>query len=375
MPIERVGYRRLYDSMGCSLSDQDEFEFSTKIGDIEVVVYMGPKPKRGIAVYSNVGKYVVPGEVSPMGDMEYKKDSSLSSYPRKFFTEIQCIKQIDVPEELSVAFRNNESNANDKMLNLAEEIKSFKETIDLVAGIIGLRFHNQFVLESINENAFALRTDDNCTIRISGPAVRMLEEVKLNTIGSQSLTSILSELDKAPIQARELGISVFGWMLRAWVERDTISKFTSLFIPLEIILSGYGKDSETNQERSEEYEQIRKIISEYSGNESDTLLKSFDSLVQSQRPSLVSRFDELAHTAKLNGFENHIVAFKRFNKIRNKLLHHGDPNVKLEITISEEKLEKETQQLEDLVERYVAWTLFRDQVVYPSRWRKGKSAE
>ena len=62
-------------------------------------------------------------------------------------------------------------------------------------------------------------------------------------------------------------------------------------------------------------------------------------------------------------------------KIRNKLLHHGDPNVKLEVTISEESLEKETQQLENLVERYVAWSLFRDQVVYPSRWRKSNPTE
>lgn len=371
MPIERIGYRRLYDSMGCSLSNQEELNFDTKIGDIDVVVYMGSKPKRGIVVYSNVGKYIVPGEYSPMGDMEYQKDATLSSYPRKFFTEIQCIKQIDVPQELSNDFHAGESGADDKMLKLGEkEIEGFKETADLVAGTIGLRFHRQFVLEAINENIFAIKNDDNWAVSINGPAVEILEEPKLNAIGIKALPGILSELDKAPIKAREFGMSIFGWLLRAWVERDIISKFTALFIPLEIILTGYGKGNEVDKERAKKYEQIRKLISEHSGDESEALLKLFDSLVQSQRPSLVSRFEELANLAKLEGFENHIVAFKRFNRIRNKLLHQGDPNVKLEVPISDEGLEQETQQLEDLVERYVSWTLFRDQVVYQSRWRK-----
>jgi len=36
-------------------------------------------------------------------------------------------------------------------------------------------------------------------------------------------------------------------------------------------------------------------------------------------------------------------------------------------------MEEKTQQLGDLVERYVSWTLFRDKIVYPSRWRKSHS--
>jgi len=272
---------------------------------------------------------------------------------------------------LSSAFHAGESGADDKMLKLGErEIDEFKKTADLIAGIIGLRFHRQFVLEAINENIFAIKTDNNWATQINGPVVEMLEELKLNEIGIKNLPGILSGLDKTSIEAREFGISIFGWMLRAWVERDIISKFTALFIPLEIILTGYGKNNELDNQKLKEYEEIRGLISKYSGEDAATLLKLFNGLVQSQRPSLVSRFDELAKEASLAGFENHIVAFKRFNKIRNKLLHQGDPNVKLEVPVSDEDLEQEIQQLEDLVERYVSWTLFRDQVVYPSTWRK-----
>lgn len=375
MPIEKIGYRRLYDSAGCSLSNQDELKFETKIGNIEVLVYMGAKPKRGIIVYSNVGKYIFPEGDSPMGNMEYQKDASLSSYPRNFFTEIQCIKQIDVPQELSSAFHMGESGADDKILKLGEEeIEGFKETADLIAGIIGLRFHRQFVLEEINENIFAVKTDDNWAIRINGPTMEILEEPRLNAIGAEALPKLISELDKAPAKAREFGTSVFSWMLRAWVERDIISKFTALFIPLEIMLTGYGKDNTFDKEKLKGYEKIREIISENAKNDTETLLKLFDSLVQSQRPSLVSRFEELANEAKLVDFEKHIEAFKHFNRIRNKLLHRGDPNVKLEVLIGSDDLKKETQQLEDLVERYVSWALFRDQVVYQSRWRKSKNS-
>jgi hypothetical protein len=103
---------------------------------------------------------------------------------------------------------------------------------------------------------------------------------------------------------------------------------------------------------------MREIISKHAESDSETLLKLFDNLIQSQRPSLVSRFEELANEAKLANSEKHIEAFKHFNRIRNKLLHRGDPNVKLEVLIGSDDLEKETQQLEDLVERYVSWTLF-----------------
>lgn len=373
MPMEQIGYRRLYDSVGCSLSNQDELSFNTKIGDVEIFVYMGAKPKRGIAIYSNVGKYIFPEGISPMGNMEYQKDASLSNYPRNFFTEIQCTKQIDVPLELSVAFHNRVPDANEEILKLAvKETKDFRELADLVAGIIGLRFHRQFVLEAINENVFAIKDDKDWVPSINGPVLEMLDDIKLNAIGIKALPSILSGLGNAPVDAREFGITIFGWMLRAWVERDIISKFTALFIPLEIILAGYGKENETYKDKLRAYEKMREIISKHSREESEFLLKSFDGLVRSYGPSLVSRFEELANSAKLDGFENHIVAFRRFNKIRNKLVHQGDPNVQLEVTISEENLEEETQQLEDLVERYVAWTLFRDQVVYPSTWRKSR---
>jgi hypothetical protein len=87
-----------------------------------------------------------------------------------------------------------------------------------------------------------------------------------------------------------------------------------------------------------------------------------------QRPSLVSRFEEMARAAQIEGWETDVVAFRRFNSIRNKLLHRGEQRVQLVISLGEE-LQEETHELEDIAERYLSWSLFRDGLVYQSRWR------
>ena len=41
MATEQIGYRRLYDAIGCSLANQEEFGVSTTIGEFEVRVNIG----------------------------------------------------------------------------------------------------------------------------------------------------------------------------------------------------------------------------------------------------------------------------------------------------------------------------------------------
>ncbi len=71
-----------------------------------------------------------------------------------------------------------------------------------------------------------------------------------------------------------------------------------------------------------------------------------------------------AEDAKMPGWENDIQAFKKFNRIRNSLIHRGDPKVKIHVSVGAE----ETQALEDLTERYVNYYLFQDTAVYQSRF-------
>lgn len=58
-------------------------------------------------------------------------------------------------------------------------------------------------------------------------------------------------------------------------------------------------------------------------------------------------------------------AFRHFNTIRNGLLHRGEDGVRLQVSVRQD----EVRSLEDMVERYVNYVLFRDAAVYRSRWR------
>ena len=231
------------------------------------------------------------------------------------------------------------------LLNLAEkDFNDFKKIADLISGIIGLRFHPQFVLEIINENLFAIRDEEDWSYRITGSWLQILEGISLNPEGVDALERTLKGIQQAPTSAHEFAISVFRWILLAWSERDGVSKFLSLFTPLEIALGKVSKDDITDSQQKRNFNKIKGLISDSNVDDKEQLLAYFECLGKLQQPGLAVRFEALAREAKLIGYENDIVAFKKFNKIRNSLLHRGDPNIKLTVSAGEE----ETQQLEDL---------------------------
>lgn len=369
MPTERIGYRRLYDAIGCSLADCQEFEVEFTVGsDLGVRIYLGPRPKFGITVIRG-DKYVVPGEQSLMLQAEIKKDATESSYPRRFFLETLCWKDIEVREELSKAFRANEKDAHNELLRLAErEAEVFHAAVDLIAGTIGLRFHRQFVIELINENFVTRRSDEDWPLRQTGPSLEMLEPITLNPTGMQAVAELLSAVGKAKQDAQKFGARVLHWLIRAWPERDTISKFMFLFIPIEIILEAHS--GKVQEGATEQADAVRQLIGTHGGEKQSQLLEFFNSVMERQGPSLQARFEEMASEAQLNGWQRDVKAFKLFNRVRNDLLHRGDPEVKMLVSVGQE----EVRQLEDLVERYVCYVLFRDERVYQSRWRTKKGA-
>lgn len=316
---------------------------------------------------SQSGKYIVPGETSLVITAEYKKDATESSYPRHFFTEICCSKLVQIPEDVSIAFRAKDPKGHDELLRLAQQdANRFTTAADLISGTIGLRFHRQFVLEIINENFFALRSDDDYAFTQASPGLELLEGIALNPKGTEALNDLLKAIGQAPTAAHDFGASALAWLLRAWSERDTISKFMALFIPIEIVLA--GQSGNLNPENLENASKIRNLIDLHGQAETKNLLAFFNRIMGQQRPSLVSRFEEMAKAAQIEGWENDVAAFRRFNSIRNKLLHRGEQQVQLVISFGE-GLEEETHELEDIAERYVSWSLFRDGVVYKSQWR------
>jgi hypothetical protein len=355
---ETVGYRRLYDAMGCSLAEGDELRLQLSMGAITAEVYVGPKPRFGISLASGE-EFIIPGTQATLMKAEHHDDPAKSSYPRQFFTEICCSVEVEAPDEVSAAFHQKDPKAQEAILALAEAgTKELKATADLVAGVIGLKIHRQFVVKLICENLYALRQDAPA-LRFTGPWAEMLEGLTLNSVGRQILTQLLEGCAAAEPKLQAAAGSVLHWLLRAWTERDPISRFLALFVPLEMILEGFSRPV------APEWEALRQLAATHGGDQVQGLLDFIDKRKAFDRPSLNDRFEALARESGHQGWESDLAAFRKFNRLRNDLMHRGDPSVSFRITVGQD----EVRQMDDLVERYVSLRFFGDMRVYTSRFR------
>jgi hypothetical protein len=329
-------------------------------------VYIGAKPRFGIWV-SRSDKFVIPGTASMLAKAQYHGDATQSDHPRSFFTEVFCSIEVEVTEKVSKAFHEDDKAAREEMLRLAEAAKEPLNTAaDLVAGAIGLRFHRQFVIELLNENFVALREKDHAT-QFYGDSLELLESVSLYESGVAQMESLLAAIGSARNEAVQFGGVVLRWLMRAWAERDTVNKFIALFVPLEMVLTGVNTPQTGLKERARK---VRRLIKAHAEKDRNELLAFVDSLVERQRPTLEGRFELLAEEAQSPGWQSDVMAFRQFNSIRNGLLHRGKHNVRLQVSVTED----EVRSLEDMVERYVNFALFRDTAVYKTRWRPPREA-
>jgi hypothetical protein len=351
----RIGYRYLFDSKGCSLSGLEEVKINLIVSEkYDVQLYFGPKPQYKIDSVVGCSKYYVPGTKAPLGKCQINGDASQSSEHGPFFFEIVVSTEADAVDADNII-------THDLLMKQAEARRDeFKNIINLAAGITGLRFHRQFVLELLNENALAWEGQVSVK-RFAGPALELLENISLNDNDIKHIKAIgekLKTLTHEDVQECSL---VFHWLLRAWHQRDILYQFIDLFIPLECIL---GK-SEISDEDKHYAEHIQRLIQNHADEHSEDLRSFFDRLIRRSGPTLHERFIDLAKTAQLPGWEADIEAFRKFNRMRNVLLHGADNTVQQTLSVGE----KEVRTLSDLVERYVNYFFFKDNKVYQSRWR------
>jgi hypothetical protein len=284
------------------------------------------------------------------------------------FVEILCLKDIEVQDSISAEFRRKAPASEQPLLAEVDACTpDIRTTLDLVAGVIGLRFYRQFVLVSWAENPVAARGHE-FSQGIFGPTWEILEQLELNATGIERIRALLPALDNADAATKDRAASAFGCLLRAWSATDPLTRFMSLFIPIEIVLAGYTGDKEKATDRRRISDRIRSILQQQPVSERDELAKYFDHLVGLQRPGLAERFEELARDAQIPGWRADIEAFRRFNRIRNGVLHRGEQDIQLAVTLCND-FRDQVSQLEDIAERYVNWVFFRDHAVYQSRWR------
>jgi hypothetical protein len=370
MASEYIGYRRLYGSRGCALAGRESYELTFPAGETRVELYLGPKPHLGVMVQSG-DKYFVYGEQSVLTQARYDKDAINVPEAGRFFTEIRCSLPIDVADDLSARFRNKDSAAQAALLTEAEKHRPrFAQVADLVAGIVGLRFHRQLVLELRDENPYVERGPGDTPANFASSAVEMLDGITIREEGIAAMGALLNAVGQAPAEALEPAATIMRWLVLAWEERNSVAKFLSLFIPLECVLAGVGGNPAKEKARAERFAKLSSLVDLHGGAGKAELAELVRTLARNARPSLNERFEQLARAAQLPSCEADIVAFRRFNDIRNKLLHEGRKDVRL-VLGSKGSASDPEQGLEDLVERYVSWALFQDTSVYPSHWRHG----
>ena len=245
MPVEYIGYRQLYNALSCKLEGQEEFGIGFRVGnDMCAEIYLGPRPRFGLLVDKSSDRYFAPatGVPASLGEISYARDLSELDYPHKFFCEIVCFKAVEVSQELSEAFHRQEREARKDMLSLAEKDEEpLKETIDLIAGVVGLRFHKRLVLELINENPLVLLLDsnDDFVLNLAGDFLTVVPgEVWLKQEGLVGLGSLLPIVGAAKPEAREHGATVFKWLLRAWSQQDMVSTFVAYLYRLRLFFRG-----------------------------------------------------------------------------------------------------------------------------------------
>jgi len=352
--IEAVGLRRLYDALGCSMGTPPEVKVTFPILENRTGrIYVGPKPPLGILSIESE-QYIIPGRESVFfrSGCDYESDC---------FLEIAITFEVEVENSISAGLIKGDENAKQAILDKVDPFNaSFANAIDVIAGLIGLKFHKQFVLKPLSENSF-ISTSPQPVAWFTGPWVENLQPITLTEAGADALRSYMNALATAAGDTLENATRVLQWLLKAWREQDPIARFLYLFIPLECVLENAESTDFVPFQR---IETLRNIVSSSDREGKGELLTFFAALETKFAPTLNSRFESLAEKHRIAGWELDVTAFRRFNRIRNLLLHSGREPASSHLDLGED-----TRTLEDLVERYVSLSLFGDPHVYTNQWR------
>jgi len=348
-------------ALGLSLPEPQEIHEEFAFGGSTVELYVGTRPKYNVSFTRSEG-YIIPSDTTEMFHWESKCDPSQTPFAGNFFVEMTCFSEATIDSETVGRFHADDKPAREQLARIAAtHAPKHSRLLDAVSGVLGLRFHRQLVMRKVHEEILIPREKD-WTVQIVGPWSELLECGQLNAAGVAALREVLPLVGRSGAEALDRAGGILFWLLRAWAERDPYSKFLALFVPLEMALQGvYTSKAAADAQTAE---QIRKVISEADADVAPRLLQYFDSIIALLSPSLNQRFEEFASRANTATRDRDVAAFRKFNKIRNDLLHRGVTEITLSV-----KVEDEVQPLEDLVERYVSFALFGRIQVYASRWR------
>ncbi|MEQ1764550.1 MAG: hypothetical protein ABL984_15580 [Pyrinomonadaceae bacterium] len=359
-----VGYRRLYEALGCKFSSdqaiQHPFSFQDGYGGL---IYFGPTPNLGVFTHESTERFLLPGEQNNLGKIEFRNDVNQTKFAGLSFFEVIVTRVHKISKKKYESALNGSSEVRDELLDLCEsDRKTFMNLHSMIAGAIGLKIHRQFVMNLLNENQ-VLIVGDKPFFRFHTKTFENLDAIKINLAGIKRIEELVEIFDKVPQDAFEDAGEVLRWLHRAWSEMDPISKFIACFIPIECILAPVSIPMPPDERSA--LKKIGKLISKAESTEREELRRVFTKYRQPRFPSLEERFEKFAREVNYKSVEEDINAFRRFNKIRNDLHHRGDASANIVIDLDSSTVHS----LEDIMERYVNYAIFADRRIYRSTWR------
>lgn len=330
-----------------------------EIDGIQVHVYLGPKPRFGVSDVVASSRYV-----DHRFKLEFKHtpDPGDTQYKGCNFLEVWATRRRDgLSADFFEAIVSNSDGARNKAVAMSDSERRFLlPYIEAVAGALALRIHRQLVLVVIDEQPLVFVPGSSPAYSIACPIIENLESVK----GGPSLGQALEQLT-CHVHEYVVASAALDWLQDSWRAREPEMTFLALFTALETLLN-LQPSPPSHKAATAEYRKIRKLIKAHAAkDEAEGLVRVFNALTEKQKPSLRARFEHLASTVKVDGWEDDVKAFESFNRIRNDLVHRGQKAVSLVCSVSED----EVRGLEDLAERYISLGIFGDTRVYHHRFR------
>jgi hypothetical protein len=356
MTAVRIGYSRLYNARGCSLRGRDEVLLRFSFGTLDVEAYVGPNPRHIIAGFT-IGP-AKPKDAMVCSRVPQAREYELPSreiFPADLYTELVAKEAIEVDDALAAAFQARDEVARAAMLRkAAERDPLLTAALDYVAGVLGLRLHYRLVSTPITEQRYAYR-DKSASYAFSTSLPVQVIATHEWDVSDEGLTATETRI---PTLQRgwtwEKAAEVLAWLLRAWAAEDPVLKFVSLFIPLECVIPELPMTGSVawDQKRRAVLAIVKKEAAAQDRNE----LSKFVADLRPSAPSLASRFEKWATDTALPGSKQDVVTFRRFNRMRNSLLHAGKAGARSHVVVEADNV----RTLEDIAARYVGLALFGD---------------
>lgn len=321
--------RRVYGTRNCEVCDASPDRwtgFSQPYGDLTIEAGVNLAPKPGLPLPVSGGEDLVRGQ-------ENVRTLALH-------TTLEGTGVVGPVTELIVwADDVDEIDDDDRMV--------FRSVLDLFAVALGASNSRQFLAFDLGEDEWHRLPDGKWQCRVSRPA-SLIEHPTPRHEDVQRQT--LDWVTGRRLNQDVISGGVLPWLLRAWRERDLVARFIALFIPLEMLLKGKGGGTSASKP---DLAQIKRAVLASGVEDAERLANLLDTL-QPRRPSLADRFAVLAQELSPGTAETDVAAFRKFNRMRNELVHQGRLSLETQVRLGE----GDVVHLQDLTERYVYASLF-----------------